>query len=308
MTQPCDPAATLGDQFLRENPHLQNGLPPAPMEGSSALVGGQRGGSAMVGSQSQAARVIQAGGLLPSLLLHPDITPLEQIYRKLPPEGVFEATTRNPMTFEMGAFTVPRSMAFVLAEYRFDIFRLSGQAGNDAVLLEERRLPTVIGYDMNIEQFRKANLDIEVLPIQPPVSSRQAFKGTTVQGTDYQAPQVSFPTTFDTATQQVLATAYGAAGPGAAPTGTQDWQVNKQGSRVGAAGAGSALLPQSQRMQGPSRFPFSFQLKSGQVVQLQVAAFNPCPVPIAFFEARLSGYLIGKPALDKLIKGCEPCY
>lgn len=300
MVASCpNPVQSLADAFVEANPHLQQ-------SGGAADEPITEGGSVMVGQRNQAQRVIQAGGMLSSLLLHPSITPLEQIYRKLPPDGVFEATIREPLTFTIGAFTVPRGQSFVLAEYRFDIFRLDGSAAGNAVLLEERRVPTVIGYDLRFEEFRKGNLDYEILPINPSFSDDPSYGGVTGTGIDFQAPQVTFPVNFDTATQQLLQTVYGAPGTAPGVGALSESATNEQGSRVSASGAGSALIPQGQRMQGPSQFPFSFKLDANQTVQLSVTAFSPCRIPIAFFETRLSGYLVPTNAIKKLMAGVEP--
>lgn len=264
------------------------------------MMGGQPPSTAQA---CNATRVIQAGGDLVSLLLHPSVTPFERIWRRLPEEGIHLATRERPFTFEVGAYRVPKNMALLVAEYKFDVFRFNGASPWDMVPMETRRLPLSMGYDINFDQYRKGNLQVEVLPVPPP-TQQEAFTPTPTGGTVMSGKSVSPLDLFGQASTAppAIATVYdntSGSGPNAA-TMSQ--------SAIPALGAGSALLPQDQEeQQGPRRLPFTFYARENQAVQLRVAVFGMIPIPIAFFESRLKGYLMPLNTLDMLLRSVSPC-
>jgi hypothetical protein len=293
-----DPVGALARAWQAANPHVTRGPPlPPPCETQSMIAG-------------SCVRTVPAGGGFAKAVLHPSFVPFEHVFRKLPQDGVYEATRQNPFQFEMGAFTVPRGMNFVLAEYEFQIFRLNGAVAGDAVPLEDRRLPLQVGYDMSIDQFQKGDIQIEILPIDPSVVDTQAAQGVvTPPSVDFQPPQVTFPQQV-TPGGTVLPNVYGAPGaPGTTPTAASAGvAVQTAKSHIDAAAAGSALLPQEQKVQGPHTFPFTYILKANQAAQLKVVVFSPIRIPIAFFESRLLGYVVPKNAMEALLKGINPCW
>ncbi len=249
-------------------------------------------------------RTVAAGGDLSSLLLHPSIVPLQRIYRRLPQDGIYTATQQRPFTFEMGAFKVPKSMAFAVAEFQFDLFRFNGASPWDMVPLEARRFPLSVGYDLNFDQYRKGNVEVEMLPV-PTQTQQNAFSpepsGGTIfgSGRSVDIMQLFGATPATAATVPTLYADTVASGPNAAEL---------TNSVVATTGAGNALLPQNQdTVQGPRRMPFTFYAREGQAVQLRVAIFGTIPIPIAFFEARLSGYLMPLITLDTMLASVAPC-
>jgi hypothetical protein len=247
-------------------------------------------------------RTVPVGGDLSALLLHPSITPVERIYRRLPNAGVYTATRDRPQKVEAGAFRVPPNQAFCVAEYQFDIFRFNGAAPFDAVPIEARRLPLAFGYDVNIDLSHKGDVAVEILPIPAP-TNQEAFQplptGGTVTGVGAINPldifgQVLAPPAITTVYDSTIST-----GPNAAALAE---------STVKASGLGNTLLPQNQAsFQGPSRFPFTFYARENQSVQLQIVIFGQVPIPIAFFEIRLAGYLLPINTLDTMLKSMAPC-
>jgi len=234
-------------------------------------------------------------------------TPLEHVFRKLPQEGIYEATRQRPYQFEMGAFTVPRSMAFLLVEYGFLVYRQNGAVTGDAVPVEDRRLSLQVGYDVNIDRFQAGNVEVQIIPVLPSEIDRMAAQGVVTPPTvDFQPPQVTFPQTVVNGV--VLPNVYGA--PGSQATGAPQvgWEVQDARSHVDASGVGSALLPQESNIQGPSQFPFTFVLKANQSVQMRISVFSPVRIPVAFFESRILGYVVPKNSIEGLLKGINPCW
>lgn len=249
-----------------------------------------------------AQRIVPAGGDLTSLMLHPTFVPLERVYRRLPVEGIYWATNSRPFTFEMGAFRVPKATGFVVAEYRFEIFRFNGAAPNDAVPVEQRRLPLQVGYDINIDQYRKGNLEVEILPA-PPQTQQSAFASTVTGGSITSAGAINLMDLYgQNPAPPAVATIYDSTlqgGPNSAALAN---------TTIGGAPAGSALLPTGpESSQGPSRFPFCYYARENQSVQLTITVFSAIPIPIAFFEAWLAGYLMPLNVLDTMLDSVAPC-
>lgn len=270
----------LPSAFLQANPGLSAGKPF-----------GKAGAGVEMGS---AVRTVNAGGFLPDLLLHPVFTPFQYIFRRLPDEGLYQASRTRLYTIECGNFTVPTSMVLAVAEYRFQPYRQSGIAG-DAVPLEDGRLPLSLGYDINFSQYRKGNLRAEILPTQA-TNQQRAFEGngslggTIVGSTGLGASDVL---------QQVLLSVYDATPDAGSPSDPRSFLQNSTAS--------DALLPQTTKgTQGPSRFPFSFVVESSQSVQLRITAFDALPIPLSFFETVVSGYLMPSNTYDEMVKGIRP--
>src|SRR5574340_435017 len=78
-------------------------------------------------------RIVSAGGALTDLLMHPSFLPVENLFRKLAEQAMFTATPQNQFKFELGAFEVPKNHALLIADYRFRLHRLSGQAAGDTM-------------------------------------------------------------------------------------------------------------------------------------------------------------------------------
>ena len=249
---------------------------------------------AMIGCD--ATRVIAAGGALQSLLLPTDITPYEGQWRRGPQEGVFSATPQRVFTFEIGAITVPPRMILAIAEFQFKIYRYHGIAAGEVVELPRGMCSSSVGVDLNIAQARKGNIQYELIPVLPEVQ-QMAFNpvvtGGTIAGVGALLPQPvpvggSIPNVYSTTS------AVNAAGA--------------QNAFVLAAGAGQALMPLSDREnQGPKRMPFTYYARENQAVQLRCCVYQGLNFPVAYFEARLSGYFVPAPVLDALLEKAKPC-
>lgn len=206
-------------------------------------------------------RFVEAGGNLTSQILHPSITPFEQLYRRLPEEGMFAATVTpsNPFVFELGAFQVPAKMALLLFDIRPDIYRFSGVDAGDYVPVESRRFSSIMGFDLTVDQKRTGEVSFQIDPVAIQTSTQQAFNNN--NNTHPQANAGQF--------------AIGQANTFASP-----------------AGAGTALLPQRPERYGALDIPFTIVAQAGQVVQARCVIFRPVPTPIAFIEYDIAGVLV----------------
>jgi len=273
----------LAQRFLEANPGLQVGhAPPRPEPASHC-----------------ATPVVQAGGALASLLMHPSFVPFEQLYRKLPEEGMFSATPQRNFKFELGAFQVPGQMTFAFVDYSFRVYRLSGAAPGDTVPLESGRLSTLMGFDVTIDAYRKGNLQYQLDPT-PIEATKEAYVPPPSAGT---IASGSFG-------QGGTRTGIAAIAPSAPPQGASQVQFNAAPFARSAApgGAGLSLMPQRSERQGPLPLPFTYLVESNQRVQFQCTIFKSIPIPLAFFEVDVTGLLIPSNVVASLMHGLRACH
>jgi hypothetical protein len=276
------------DVFAQQNPGMSRG--PAPPVGEAATF-------SLCGSQ----RVTQAGGALANLLMHPSFVPMEQLFRKLPQEGVFTATPQRNFRFELGAFTVPQAMAFALVDYRFQIYRPSGAAPGDFVPLEDRRLSTHVRYDVNISEYRKGNLRYELEPSVPvpedmSTAATAPSPGVIAAGAEFNQdfpPQIGNPV-FPPSSEPFGANADDFAAAAAAQTAS-------------TSGVGLSALPQRVERQGPLPLPFTMVVSGTQRVAFDVIVVRGVPIPLGFFEVGFTGVLLPANDLAALYDAMKPC-
>jgi hypothetical protein len=262
-------------QIVERHEHMGLGPPAPPPEPGSWL------------SVCGAERVVLAGGEMAQKILHPSFVPFEQLDRWLPESGMFAlgVSPERPFQFPAGSFTVPDNMTLLLADYRFDIYVPSGAAAGDAHPIPERSLASIMGYDINIDQYRTSNIRYQIEPV--PIQSEDA--------------------TFN---------ASGLPQPLAAPAGFAVFQqvspppaafALADAARAAQLGPGLSLLPQRPDRQGPLPWPFTLQVKPGQTVQAKVFLFRPIPFPIAFIEADVTGCLVPTTLVELMLRSMAPC-
>jgi len=231
--------------------------PPQPLPGS--------------GTRIQTVRAQPPGGALMGYMQSQAVLWFEQLYRKLPPEGMFGATPSRPVRFTMGAFRVPKSMVLVVQDYAFDIYRFSGAAAGDYVPIEENRLSTQIGWDIQVDSDRPANLSFQIIP---------------------QVQSQSQPT-FATIAPGVPA---------------QQWQFDEVRAlqNQGPAGPALSMMPQRRHRPGLMKLSNQYVARAGQVLQVTCSVINAVPIPIAFFEAGVTGLLITQSVFDAYQTAAAP--
>lgn len=240
--------------------------------GSSGLAPGEPGSALTSGCDPM--RVAFAGGALNQLIQHPSVTPFEQLYRKLPEEGMFSSSVSpsRPFVFELGAFRVPDSMAIMLFDLRPDIYRFSGIDAGDFVPVEARRFSSILGFDVQVDQRPQANIQFQLDPAPIDFQGQQAFAP---------APGISDLTT-------VL-------------------NIGASSSFSNVAGTGNSLNPQRPTRYGALSIPFTLFARSNQTVQIRCVIFRPVPSPIAFIEYDIAGILLPEKYMDQLLKQVRPC-
>lgn len=256
-------------------PYIRPGLgeaPPPPFPGE--------------GSRCGAERVHLAGGALNSLLVNPEVVPFEQLYRRLPEEGMFldDVSPESPFSFELGAFRVPSNFTLLLFDLRPDIYRFSGVDAGDTVPVEARRFSSIMGFQISVDQRQPGNLLYQLDPV-PIQTFQQAFTPPLVPGSAEIPP--------------ALAAALGAA------NGSR-FDIAAATSFASAAGAGDSLLPQRPTRPGALSIPYTLYARSGSTVQIRCVIFNPIPSPIAFIEYDIAGILLPEVYLNSLTECMKP--
>lgn len=238
-------------------------------------------GSATRGGACSAERVQIAGGALNMLMVHPFVTPFEQLYRRLPEEGMFNpnVSPQRPFAFELGAFRVPDRMGLVLFDLRPDVYRLSGIDAGDFVPVEARRFSSLMGFEITVDQRHVGNTQFQLDPVAIQTTA-QAFTRAVASPVDRRGNPVQPPASV--------------------------FNIAASNSFANAAGAGTALMPQRPTRYGPLSVPFMLVARSGQTVQTRCVIFRPIPAAIAFIEYDIAGMLFPTEWLDAMMECLKP--
>jgi len=234
-----------------------------------------------------AQRVQLAGGALNSLMVHPMVTPFEQLYRRLPEEGMFQASVNpdRPFVFELGAFQCPQTFGLLLFDLRPDIYRFSGIDPGDTVPVESRRFSSILGFELRIDGQHPGNTMFQLDPV-PIQTTQEAFTAPIIPGNPGPVlTELGLVLPFNPASRFNIAAA---------------------SSFAAASGAGTSLMPQRPQGYGPTSVPFTLLVRANQVVQLRCVIFRPIPSPVAFFEYDIGGLLLPEEWIDSMNECMKP--
>jgi len=273
MTRPFSIEQRAGfAELARSNPHFaQSNIGaafPSPFEGG-------------VMTPCTADRVMLAGGQLGSYLKPDSIVPFEAVFRRLPIDGIFTASPNQPCQFEVGTVHVPKNMGFVVLDTRFAIYRPSGCAAGDFVELENNRLPTQVGWDIQANSNRQGNFHYELNPIPPFDKSNSAYQSMPNLGLIPGTPA-------GLASDDVFAAA-------------------RATQAQGATGNALSLMPQRHTRQGLLHVPAPWILHSNEDLILSCTVFRAVQIPLAFFEAEVFGFMLPDQHLFEMQKAIAPC-
>lgn len=251
-------------------------LPPAPVPSDAPEL--FRRGVPPPGYESTATlgcnahRVQLAGGALNTLLVHPEVTPFEQLYRRKPGPEIYAPTVspESPVAFELGAFRVPATFDLLLFDLRADLYRFSGADPFDTVPVEARRFSNALGFQIAIDGRQPGQIQFQLNP-PPPQTYQQAFSRPGI------APNAGLPTT--------LINGFGA-------PDTSQFALAAAGAAASASGAGQSLLPQRPTRYGALSVPFTLYVRAGQTFQVRAVVFEQIGSPIACFEYDIAGMLV----------------
>ncbi|MEE8385902.1 MAG: hypothetical protein V3S01_08295, partial [Dehalococcoidia bacterium] len=232
---------------------------------------GQEAGPPGLGPEPQV--VHQPGGQLLNKIQDPAFDTVEYLFRALPEDSWFSPTTstKRPIKFEFGVFTVPKSQYFLVTDYEFVALRQSGVDPFDFMEAAPYRFSGFMGFDITLDGRRVSNLFYQLDPA-PVQFFRQAF-----------AP--SF---------------------GAAPAPTASFNQAAANSFGAVAGEGTSLLPVRPNVQGSRNMPFTMIAEPGTKVSLSCVIFRRVTAPLAGLQASVSGYSIHSNTMSALLNRMRP--
>lgn len=232
---------------LHANPGL--GSSPAPRPSPTASI--------------STVRAQAPGGELLTYLQSEQLLYFEQMYRVLPPKGMYQASAQKPVTFTMGSFRVPQNQVLVVMDYAFDIYGFSGQAAGDYVPLQPNRLPTQVMWDIKVNNNRPGQVKYQIVP-QQQTQSAPAFSIASVM-----APAQQFE--FD----QVRAA-----------------------QLQGTASPALAGMPQRRYRPGLIKVANQYVARASTTLEVTCSIIGSVPIPLAFFEANVMGTLFSQNVYD----------
>ncbi len=178
----------------------------------------------------------------------------------------------------MGSFEVPGTMGLVLLDWNFNIYRPSGSAAGDFVLLESNRLSTQVGWNIRSRGQVQGNYTYQLNPSPPTTSS--GYNSNPNPGFIPGGPgQAASPGQFETARYL----------------------------EAQAASGDLSIMPQRHHRQGLMQVPAPWVLHSSADVSVSCHVFKAIQIPIGFFEAELFGFLIPDSDLRNLQRALAPC-
>ncbi len=250
-----------------------------------------------------AVRVLPAGGDVVARLLAKSFTPFERLFRKVPPAGAYlQASADSPVSFELGAYSVPDAQALFVADYSFQAYRIGPSLG-DPIPLEPERLSTSLGYIIGGRSMSQLDAALQLLPTPVQDSQQQVLNQNTLQ-----VPWNSSLPVFDLAGSFGLGLT-GPTGPaGSFPGYPENPTVfNQAAGTVQSPSTGSPVLPQTRLRVGARDMPFALYFGSGDAVQLLATVYAPLTTPLAYIEGVVSGFLVNSSTLEALLHGTRPC-
>ncbi len=242
-------------------------MPPAsPFKIDTTAFGGQAPPRPLPGAgvtRIEQVRAHKPGGELLGYLQSEQLLYFEQLYRKLPVDGLYSALPNKPVTFVMGSFRVPRSQVLVILDYSFNIFRFSGAAVGDFVPIENNRLSTQVAWDITVNANRQGATQYQIIP-GVPTQSQQPY------------------------------------GPTAVGANPQDWEFElvRSAELQGPAGPALSMMPQRHHRDGLVKVANNYVIKGNGDLIVSCSVINRVAIPIAFFEANVMGILMPQSVYD----------
>lgn len=205
-----------------------------------------------------------AGGEVAQRLV-PDDCSLVHIVRRLSPESSWYAASlsaTSPARFVIATERVPKGSEWLVRDYEFIPYAFSNNGGARPIL--DGSFSDVIGWQLTVQSSNRSffeGTDIELVP-------------TTNAGVNTGASPTRTPS-------------------GAVrPTPLQNRQNAAQQGYASLASAGGPVLLQEQQLVSPRDEFFARWAGNEAVVQMAMVLLGPIPTPLAFVEARLTGYQV----------------
>jgi len=217
-------------------------------------------------------RVLQVAGPFSEYTRHPELEDFESQFRVEPDDSWFsqDRSPQSPIQFEVGAITTGDNQMLLIYDYSVDVWGFSGVNPHDFEPLEDGRHSGSFGYVLRINGSSPGALRYRLDPVSPNLRPL--------------APQI----------QNALPNA--SYNPGA------DVYARAFAEQfASAAGFGASVHPQTPGRYGARDVPFTLFVQPNAAMDVTGVIFNPIESPIAFVQARLSGYVVSAKLGQKIV-------
>lgn len=233
-------------------------------------------GAAGAAGAAGPTQISEMGGLLAKYGKTPIYKIYEQVFRVEPNQAWFDPLRdpAHPTQFEIATVTAESGQAILLFDYEIRPYRFSGINSFDYVPMEEGRLSGSLGYVIQKNGQTPGNLEYRLDPVSSTLKrqslqfSRNGIKPITQMTAD-------------------------------------DFALTASQSYASAAGYGTSLMPQSPRRFGPSNAPFLEILLEDEVMTFSGVVYRQIESPVAFVQARISGYKTSSNIAKRLLRDLE---
>jgi len=153
---------------------------------------GQTAGPTGLGPEPTIAH--EPGGLLVKSLQTIAFDTFEYGFSRFPGSSIYAPTVSlsQPVSFELGSYTVPKGRMLLLTNYQFGLTGLSGLEPGGGGELPLDQFQSSVGFDLTVNNLRPATLNYQLLPVNPPiVVTSPETGGTTLTPSPVQSPASS---------------------------------------------------------------------------------------------------------------------
>lgn len=242
----------------------------APQQGQQESVPVPRAGTHLSGGVS---KVVELAGPLADYGRCPELEHYEQVFRVLPNDSWFsvDRAPNNPTQFEIGAFTSDKGRMIFIFDYSVRPFTFSGVTTTDYTPLDEGELGGAFGYSIQLGGRPPGVVRYRIDAVSSTIN--RAKFGFNKQGLSKVARVT--PADFE----RVRAESFGA-----------------------ATGFGGNIHPQAPGRFGARNVPFMLPLTDDLAFSITGVIFRQISIPLAFIEARVSGYITDAQSGKKLLE------
>ena len=219
--------------------------------------------------------VVTPMGSLYDHVLSEIFVPFDRVFRARSDDSFYDPdrSPSNTFQFSIGAVRVPENNVLLIMDYSFDAAKVCGANASDTIPLEQERMSTLFGFDINVNGIRQRDCAYEIDPV-PIQATRAQFEYTGTTG-------------------------------GRTPTPSYFNRVQGASFAPGG-GAANALMPNMPRMFGPTDAPFTIAVPPNGYIAGECVIFRPIPVPLAYVEFSVSGYFVTKTIWERFIQQIQP--
>lgn len=207
---------------------------------------------------------------------NPALESFEKMFRTMPDDAWYDVTRSpsNPTQFEIGTFGVPTSRCIIITNFSFEPYRFSGVGAYASEPMDRNELNGILSYRFDVSSKVPGSVDYELNPATS-TGRRRKFSGD--------------PTTLIAPNQRTA----------------QDFQRVAANAFGSASGFGTGLLPQRTGRFGDQNKPYACKANTKEQITMTGVILRPMPVPLAFIEGVVQGYIGPQDLIDTMWKDLQ---